>query len=131
MLQHLLRDLSVELGGDVAQVGLYVDELVELVELAVHLEHRHLVAIVGVWPVEELDAGVRACELASAGNPGDRGALVEEVDGLEEWHTLLHHHAYPQDLPFVVVGDELSGQHLDDYIGVLFLGVCSQSQFCI
>lgn len=42
VLQHLLRDLAVELGRDVAQVALHVDELLELVKLAIHLHDRHL-----------------------------------------------------------------------------------------
>ena len=42
VLQHLLCDLSVELGTSVAQVTLHVDELLNLVKLAVHLQDRHL-----------------------------------------------------------------------------------------
>lgn len=124
VLQHLLGDLSVELGGDVAQVGFDVDELVQLVELAVHLQHRHFVAVVRVWAIEELNSWVRASELAAARNPRDRGTLVEEVHGLEEGYAFLHHHAHAQYLAFVVIGDQLRGQHLDHDVGVLLLGIC-------
>ena len=100
-----------------------VDELLELVELAVHLEHGNLLAEEGVGAVEELDAGVGARELAAAGDPGDGGALVEEVGRVEVLDTLLHDHAHAQDLALVVVGDELRGEHLDDDVGVRLLGV--------
>lgn len=38
VLEHLLGDLAVEFGGGVAEVALYVDELLQLVEGAVHLQ---------------------------------------------------------------------------------------------
>ena len=38
VLQHLLGDLSVELGRGVAQVALHIDELLKLVKLTVHLQ---------------------------------------------------------------------------------------------
>lgn len=43
VLQHLLGDLPVELCGEVAQVALDVDELVQSVELPIHLQNRDLV----------------------------------------------------------------------------------------
>lgn len=42
VLQHLLSDLSIELGAGVAEVALHIDELLNLVKLAVHLQDRHL-----------------------------------------------------------------------------------------
>ena len=42
VLQHLLCDLSIELGTCVAQVAFHIDELLNLVKLAVHLKYRHL-----------------------------------------------------------------------------------------
>lgn len=87
-------------------------------------EGGYLVAVVSVWAVEELNPRVWASELAAARNPGDGGTLVEKIDRLEEWHALLHDHAHPQDLSFIVIGDELRWQHLDNGIGVLLLGVC-------
>ena len=42
VLEHLLGDLPVELGGGVAEVALNVDKLLQLVECAVHLQHGHL-----------------------------------------------------------------------------------------
>jgi hypothetical protein len=44
-LEHLLRDLSIELGRRVAKMALHIDELLEVVKLAVHLQHTHLTAI--------------------------------------------------------------------------------------
>ena len=123
VLEHLLGDLAIELGGGVGEVGLDVDELLELVELAVHLEHGNLLTEEGVGSVEELDARVRAGQLAAAGDPRDGGALVEKVGGVKVLDTLLHDHAHAEDLALVVVGDELGGEHLDDDIGVLLLGV--------
>ena len=104
-------------------MGLDVDELLELVELAVHLEDGDLLAKEGVGAVEELDARVRAGELAAAGDPRNGGALVEEVGGVEVLDTLLHDHANAEDLALVVVGDELGGEHLDHDVGILLLGV--------
>ena len=42
ILQHLLSDLSIELSAGVAEVALHIDELLNLVKLAVHLQDRHL-----------------------------------------------------------------------------------------
>lgn len=42
VLEHLLCDLTVELGARVSEVRLHVDELLQLVELAVHFHHGHL-----------------------------------------------------------------------------------------
>lgn len=36
---------TVELGGGVAQVALHVDQLLQLVELAIHLQHAHFLAL--------------------------------------------------------------------------------------
>ena len=102
-----------------------MDGLVELVELPVHLQNGDLVAIVSVWPVEELDARVRARELTAARDPRDGGALVEEVHRLEERLALLHHHAHKQHVPLVVVRDELRRQHLDHRVRVLLLRICT------
>ena len=43
--EHLLRDLSIELGGGVAEVALHIDELLEVVKLAIHLQHAHVLAV--------------------------------------------------------------------------------------
>ena len=59
------------------------DSLLEVVELAVHLQHRDVVAQELVGAVGELDARVGAGQLLAAGRPLDRGALVEEVAGVE------------------------------------------------
>ena len=42
ILQHLLSDLSIEFGAGVAEVALHIDEFLNLVKLAVHLQHGHL-----------------------------------------------------------------------------------------
>mmetsp|Transcript_1364 Transcript_1364/g.2031 ORF Transcript_1364/g.2031 Transcript_1364/m.2031 type:complete len:261 (-) Transcript_1364:656-1438(-) len=123
VLEHLLGDLAVKFGGGVGQVRLHVNELLQLVELAVHLQYGHLLAEEGVGAVEELDARVRARKLAATGDPRDGGALIEQVGGLKIVHTLLHDHAHAQDLTLVVVGDELRGEHLDDHVGEGLLGI--------
>jgi hypothetical protein len=51
VLEHLLRDLAIELGRRLRQVRLDVDELLEFVEGAVHLEDGDLLAVVGVGAV--------------------------------------------------------------------------------
>lgn len=43
--EHLLGDLSVELGRGVAEVALHVDELLEVVKLAIHLQDTHVLAV--------------------------------------------------------------------------------------
>mmetsp|Transcript_5430 Transcript_5430/g.18886 ORF Transcript_5430/g.18886 Transcript_5430/m.18886 type:complete len:398 (-) Transcript_5430:65-1258(-) len=123
VLEHLLRDLAVELGARVAEVRLHVDELLELVELAVHLHDGHLLAVPRVRAVEELDARVRARELAAARDPADGRALVVQVHGVKELDALLLDHAHAQDLALVVVRDELRGQHLEDDVAHLLLRV--------
>ena len=72
----------------------------------------HLLAIVGVWPIEELDAWEGAGQLAAAGDPVDGGALVEQVGRVEELHTLLLDHAHTQHLALLLVRNQLGGQHL-------------------
>merc|ERR1711918_80908 len=52
VLEHRLRELAVELGARVGEVALDVDELLEVVEFAVHLNDRHVLA-------EELIRAVR------------------------------------------------------------------------
>ena len=76
-----------------------------------------LLAVVGVWAVEELDAGEGAGELAAAGNPGNGGPLVKEEAGVEELHTLLLDQPHPQHLALLLVGDQLGGQHLQQPLG--------------
>lgn len=86
----------------------------------------YLVGVVGVRAVRELDAGVRAGQLPAAGDPGNGGAFVEEVDGAEVLHPFLHDQPHAQHLSFVVVGDQQGRQNLDDGVGVLFLWICQQ-----
>lgn len=71
-----------------------------------------LLAIVGVRPIEELDAGEGAGELAAARDPRDGGALVEEEAGVEELDTLLLDEAHTQHLALLLVRNQLRGQHL-------------------
>lgn len=72
----------------------------------------HLLSKVRVRAVEELDAREGAGQLAAAGDPGDCGALVEQVGGLEELHALLLDEAHPQHLALLLIRDQLCGQHL-------------------
>ena len=72
----------------------------------------HLLPKVCVGAIEELDAGKGAGQLAAAGDPGDGGALVEQVGGLEELDALLLDEAHPQYLALLFIGDQLRGQHL-------------------
>mmetsp|Transcript_4334 Transcript_4334/g.9805 ORF Transcript_4334/g.9805 Transcript_4334/m.9805 type:complete len:407 (+) Transcript_4334:94-1314(+) len=123
VLQHLLRQLAVELARRVAEVRLEVDELLELVELSVELEHAHVLAVPRVRSVEHFEARVRARELASARDPRDGGALVEQVRGVEHLLALLLDHAHAQNLAVGISGDELRGEHLDDDVRELLLRV--------
>ena len=72
----------------------------------------HLLAEVCVRAIEELDAGEGAGELAAARDPGDGGALIEEVGGLEELDALLLDEAHPQHLALLLIRDQLRWQHL-------------------
>lgn len=65
-LEHLLGELSVELGGGVAEVGLDVDELLEVVEGTVHFDYGDVVSVEGVGAVLEVDAGEGAGELRAS-----------------------------------------------------------------
>lgn len=94
----------------------------KVVELAVHLDDGHLVVVVRVGAVGELDAREGAGKLAAAGHPRDGGALVEEEGRVEELEALLLHHACAQDLALGVAGDELGGQHLDHNVRLAPLG---------
>ncbi len=42
MLQHLLSDFSIEPSGDVAEMTFHIYQLIELIKLAIHLQHRYL-----------------------------------------------------------------------------------------
>ena len=75
-------------------------------------EGGHLLAVVGVGAVVELDAGEGARDLAAAGDPGDGGPLVEEVHRVEELLALLLDEAHAQDLALRLVWDQLRGQDL-------------------
>eukprot|EP00968_Pinguiococcus_pyrenoidosus_P021712 scaffold2893_cov254-Pinguiococcus_pyrenoidosus.AAC.22 len=121
VLEHLLGELAEELGAHVAEVRLDVDELLEVVELAVHLEDADLLVEPGVRSVGHLDARVGARELAAARHPGDGGALVEEVGRLEGVLALGLDEAHLEDLALVVV-HEIGGEHLDDDVAVRALG---------
>lgn len=75
-----------------------------------------LLAVVGVWAVEELDAGEGAGELAAAGDPGNGGALVKKEAGVEELHALLLDQPHPQHLALLLIGNQLGWQHLQPTI---------------
>ena len=116
----MLCEFAVEFCGGVGEVGLDVDELLEVVEGTVHLDYGDVVAVEGVGTVLELDAGEGAGELLSAGLPVDLGTLVEEVAGGEVLDALLLDHADAEGLG-VVLG-ELGGEDLDGEVGELLLG---------
>jgi hypothetical protein len=64
-----------------------------------------------VRAVVELDARERAGKLAAARDPGDGGALVEEVHRVN-LAVLLLDHAHTKDLAFLLVREELGGEDL-------------------
>ena len=118
--KHGLGELAVELGGGVGELGLDVDELLDVVEGAVHLEDLAVGAHVLLRAVSELDAGGGAGELLGRGLPGDLGALVEEVAGVEVGDALLLDGTDAEGL--LVLGVELGGEDLDGEVSVLLLG---------
>merc|ERR1719258_207607 len=120
-LDHLLRELAVELRRRVREGGLDVDELLEVVELAVHLQDSNVVAEELVGAVGELDARVGAGQLLAARRPLDRRALVEEVGGVEVRLALLLDELDLEDLALLLVGDQVRGQDLDDDVRVAAL----------
>ena len=80
--------------------------------------HTDLLAVVGVRAIEEFDAGEGAGELATAGDPGDGGALVKKEAGVEELDALLLDEAHTQHLALLLVGNQLSGQHLQAHLNI-------------
>ena len=82
------------------------------VRCRIEAEEGHLLAVVCVRAVVELNAGEGARDLAATWDPGDGGALVEEVDGVEELLALLLDEAHAQHLALLLVGDQLRGQYL-------------------
>lgn len=74
--------------------------------------HTDLLAVVCVRPVKELDAGKGAGEFAATGDPGNGRALIKEKAGVEELDALLLDEAHTQHLALLLIGNELSGQHL-------------------
>ena len=78
-------------------------ELLQIVELAVHLEHGHVVAQELVGAVGELDARVGAGQLLAARRPLDRGALVEQISGVEVIFTFLLDELDLEDLALLLV----------------------------
>lgn len=74
--------------------------------------NAHLLAVVGVWSIEELNAGEGTCELAAARDPRNGGALVKKEAGVEELDALLLNEAHSQYLALLLIRDELGWQHL-------------------
>ena len=97
------------------------NKLLEVVELAVHLEDRHVVAQELVGAVGELDARVGARQLLAARRPLDRAALVEEVGGVEVRLALLLDELDLEDLALLLVRNQIRGEHLNHHIGVAAL----------
>merc|ERR1711924_302172 len=95
-----------------------VNELLEVVELAVHLEDRDVVAEELVRAVRELDARVRARELLAAGGPLDGRALVKQVRGVEVVLAVALDELDLEDLALLLVGDEVRGEDLDHDVRV-------------
>merc|ERR1712118_116800 len=81
VLKDLLAQLAVVIGARVADVRLHVGEVLEVVHLAVHLEHAHRLAAPLVLVRRELHAR-SAAELLLVRHPLNGRALVEEVGGL-------------------------------------------------
>ena len=78
-------------------------ELLEVVELAVHLQDSHVVAEELVGAVGELDARVGAGQLLAARRPLDRRALVEEVGRVEVRLALLLDELHLEDFALLLV----------------------------
>eukprot|EP00166_Cyanidium_caldarium_P004525 ctg_480.g156 len=105
--QHQLCQLTVVLGGDVGEVRLDVDQLLELIELAVHLDGGKVAPVEHLRPVAETNARIGARETAAARRPHDGRSLVEQVRGGEARHALALHQPHLEHLAFLVVGNEL------------------------
>ena len=73
---------------------------------------QYLLAVVSIWPIKELDAWERACQLASARHPVDGGSLIEKVGRVKELHALFLDHAHAEHLAFLLVWDQLSWEDL-------------------
>ena len=78
-------------------------ELLEVVELAVHLQDSHVVAEELVGAVGELDARVGAGQLLAARRPLDRRALVKQISGVEVRLALLLDELDLEDLALLLV----------------------------
>ena len=104
-------------------MALQVDELLDLVELSVHLQDGDVLSVVGIRSVEHLDAREATSQLASTRHPRNRASLVEEVGRVEQFLALLLDQAHTEDLTLLLVRDELGRQNLDDDVSLLLLRV--------
>ena len=78
-------------------------ELLQIVELAVHLEHRHVVAQELVGAVGELDARVGAGQLLAARRPFNGRTFIKQVGGVEVRLALLLDELDLEDLALLLV----------------------------
>lgn len=79
---------------------------------------------ISVGAIEELDAWVGACKLPPAGDPRDGGAFIEQINWAEILHSFLHDQSNSQDLPFIVIRNQLCGKHFYYSIRELLLRIC-------
>ena len=119
--EHGLGELSVELGVGVSEDGLNVDELLEVVEGSVHLDDGDVLSKVLLLLRGKLHSGCGGGKLGLGGDPVNVGALVEEEGGVEVSDTVLLD--APDTEGLLVFGVELSGEDLNDHVGVLLLGI--------
>lgn len=94
----------------------------KVVELAVHLDDRHLVVVVRVRAVRKLNAREGARQLAPARHPLDRRPFVEQERWVEVLHAFLLDHARAEDLALRVIWDEVRGENLDHDVRLTPLG---------
>mmetsp|Transcript_21319 Transcript_21319/g.56133 ORF Transcript_21319/g.56133 Transcript_21319/m.56133 type:complete len:424 (+) Transcript_21319:199-1470(+) len=120
VVDNLLGHLAVVLGAGVAQLRLDVDQLVERLDLAVHLEHRDGLAEPLVLVRLELDARRGRRQLVAVGHPRDVGALVHQVRRRQRLDRVLGDQLHLEELARRVV-DEVREEHLDDDVGLRLL----------
>merc|ERR1719313_2481263 len=127
VVEHLLGQLTIRLRARVTDLALAVADVVELGQVADHLQDNDVLVEVLLAGGGELEARRSSLELAAVRNPVHLRALVEDVSGVKELVIRLLDEAHPQRLIAVIqtnlVAGLPGGKHLDDDVRVLLLGV--------
>mmetsp|Transcript_28935 Transcript_28935/g.54376 ORF Transcript_28935/g.54376 Transcript_28935/m.54376 type:complete len:215 (-) Transcript_28935:62-706(-) len=119
--EHSLCQFTVELGLRVAEGGFDVDELLEVVEVSVHLDNLAFLSEVVFRSRLELHSRSRGGKLFRRRSPFDGRSRVEQVGSGEVRNTFLLDASHTKSL--LVFGVQGSWKHFNDHITELLLGI--------